>query len=73
MVVYLAQGELKHTRGEVINYFSSKQSLIESNNGDEHFVENKGNKPAVLYVVAASAVGLPTTINKVILNKIKNI
>ena len=73
MVVYLAQGELKHTRGEVINYFSSKQSLIESNNGDEHFVENKGNIPAVLYVVAASAVGLPTTINKVILNKIKNI
>ena len=40
MVVYLAQGELKHTRGDVINYFSSKQSLIESNNGDEHFVEN---------------------------------
>ena len=64
MVVYLAQGELMHTRGDVVNYFSSKQSLIESNNGDEHFVENIGNKPAVLYVVAASAVGLPTTINK---------
>ena len=64
MVVYLAQGELKHTRGDVISYFSSKQSLIESNNGDEHFVENIGNEPAVLYVVAASAVGLPTTINK---------
>ena len=64
MVVYLAQGELKHTRGDVINYFSSKQSLIESNNGDKHFVENIGNKPAILYVVAASAVGLPTTINK---------
>ena len=64
MIVYLAQGELKHTRGDVINYFSSKQSLIESNNGDEHFVENVGNKLAVLYVIAASAVGLPTTINK---------
>ena len=64
MVVYLAQGELKHTRGEVINYFSSKQSFIESNNGDEHFVENIGNEQAVLYVVSASAVGLPTTINK---------
>ncbi len=64
MVVYVAQGELKHTRGDVINYFSSKQSLIESNNGDEHFVENMGNESAVLYVVAASAVGLPTTINK---------
>ena len=56
--------ELKHNRGDVVNYFSSKQSLIESNNGDEHFVENIGNEPAVLYVVAASAEGLPTTINK---------
>ena len=34
MVVYLAQGKLKHTIGDVINYFSSKQSLIDSNNGD---------------------------------------
>ena len=64
MVVYLAQGELKHTRGDVINYFSSKQSLIESNNGDEHFVENIGKEPAIIYIVAASAIGLPTTINK---------
>tara|TARA_A100001388_G_scaffold79295_1_gene56843 strand:+ start:129 stop:557 length:429 start_codon:yes stop_codon:yes gene_type:complete len=64
MVVYLAQGELKHTRGDVINYFTSKQSFIESNNGDAHFVENIGNEPAVLYVVAASAAGLPTTMNK---------
>ena len=55
---------MKHTRGDVINYFSSKQSFIESNNGDEHFVENIGKKSAVLYVVAASAVGLPITINK---------
>jgi len=64
MVVYVAQGKLKHTRGDVINYFTSKQSFIESNNGDDHFVENIGNEPAFLYVVAASAVGLPTTINK---------
>ena len=64
MVVYLPQGELKYTRGDVINYFSSKQSLIEINDGDEHFAENIGNEPAALYVVAASAVGLPTTINK---------
>ena len=63
MVVYLAEGELKNTRGDVVNYFSSKESLIEAN-GEEHFVENIGNEPAVLYVVAASAVGLPTTINK---------
>ena len=63
MVVYLAEGKLKHTRGDVINYFSSKQSFLESNNGDEHIVENIGNKPAVLYVVAASALGLPITIH----------
>ena len=49
--------------GDVINYFSSKQSFLESDNGDEHIVENIGNKPAVLYVVAASAVGLPITIH----------
>ena len=64
MVVHVAKGELKHTRGDVINYFSSRQSFIESNNGEEHFVENIGNEPAFLYVVAASAIGLPTTINK---------
>ena len=64
MVIYLAQGELKHTRGDVINYFSSKQSFIESNNGDHNFVENIGDEKAILYVVAASAVGLPTTINR---------
>ena len=64
MVVYLAQGDIKHTRGENINIFSSKQSFIESNNGEDHFVENIGNSPAIIYVVAASALGMPTTINK---------
>ena len=63
MVVYLVKGKLKHTRGDVINYFSSNDSFIESNNGDEHIVENIGNKPAVLYVFAASSVGLPITIH----------
>ena len=64
MVVYLAKGKLKHTRGDVINYFLSNDSFIESNNGDEHIVENIGNKPAVLYVFAASSVRLPITIHK---------
>ena len=63
MVVYLSKGELKHTIEVVTNIFSSKQSLIDSNNGDEHFVENIGNLPAIIYVIAASTVGLPTTIN----------
>ena len=64
MVVYLAKGDLRHTRGDDINIFSSEQSFIESNKGEEHFVENIGNEPAIIYVVAASAVGMPTTINK---------
>ena len=64
MVVHVAKGQLKHTRGDIINFFSSKQSFIESNNGEQHVVENIGNEPVILYVVAASAVGLPTTINK---------
>ena len=63
MVVYLAKGKLKHTRGDVINYFSSNDSFIESNNGDEHIVENIGNKPVVLYVFASSSVGLPITVH----------
>ncbi len=64
MVVYIAQGDLKHTRGDNTNIFSSKESFIESNNGEEHFVENIGNEPVIIYVVAASVVGMPTTINK---------
>ncbi len=63
MVVYLVKGKLKHTRGDVINYFSSNDSFIESNNCYEHIVENIGNKPAVLYVFASSSVGLPITIH----------
>ena len=63
MIFYLSKRELKHTRGDAINCLSSKQSLTGSNNGDEHFVENIGNEPAVVYVVAAAAVGLPTTTN----------
>ena len=64
MVVYLAQGDLKHTRGDNINIFSSKQSFIESNNGEEHFVENVGKNEAILFVAVSSVVGMPTTINK---------
>ena len=48
----------------VKNLESDEGLSIQESYGDEHFVVNIGNKPAVLYVVAASAVGLPTTINK---------
>ena len=64
MIVYISQGELKHTRGENISYFSEKQSLVESNNGEEHIVENVGKNEAILFVAVSSVVGMPTTINK---------
>ena len=64
MLVYVQQGELKHSRGETINYFSAGESFIESNSGSPHYVESIGKKPAVLFVGVSSAIGLPTTINK---------
>ena len=64
MIVYIEQGELKHSRGENISYFSEKQSLVESNYGEEHFVENVGKNEAILFVAVSSVVGMPTTINK---------
>ena len=64
MLIYVKQGKLKHSRGEIINYFSAGESFIESNSGSAHFVESVGNKPVVLIVGVSSAVGLPTTINK---------
>ena len=64
MLVYVQEGKLKHSRGENINYFSAGESFIESNTGSPHYVESVGKKPAVLFVFASSAIGLPTTINK---------
>ena len=64
MLVYVQQGSLKHSRGEVINYFSAGDTFIESNNGSPHLVESLGKEPAVLFVGVSSAVGIPTTINK---------
>tara|TARA_Y100001968_G_C19077780_1_gene581527 strand:+ start:217 stop:645 length:429 start_codon:yes stop_codon:yes gene_type:complete len=64
MLVYVQQGKLKHSRGEITNYFSAGESFIESDSGSPHFVESVGENPAVLFVGVSSAVGLPTTINK---------
>tara|TARA_B100000214_G_scaffold296222_1_gene226089 strand:+ start:149 stop:577 length:429 start_codon:yes stop_codon:yes gene_type:complete len=64
MLVYVQQGQLKHSRGETINYFAAGESFIESNNGSPHFVESVGKQPVVLLVSVSSSVGLPTTINK---------
>ena len=40
LIVHNIQGELKHYRGENISYFLEKKGLVESNNEEEHFVEN---------------------------------
>ena len=64
MLVYVQQGKLKHSRGELINFFSAGESFIESNSASHHLVESVGKKPAVLFVGVSSAIGLPTTINK---------
>ena len=64
MLVYVQQGKLKHSRGEIINYLSAGESFIQSNSGSPHFVESVGKKAAVLFVGVSSAIGLPTTINK---------
>ena len=64
MLVYVQQGKLKHSRGETINFFSTGDSFIESNNGGAHFVESVGEKTAILFVGVSSATGIPTTINK---------
>ena len=64
MIIYIDQGQLKHTRGQNISYFSEKQSLVESNNGEVHFVENIGKNEAILFIAVSSVVGMPTTINK---------
>jgi len=64
MIVHVFKGRLKHTRGDVINYFRAGETFIESNYGKKHFVENVGNVEAVLFVSVSSVVGMPTTINE---------
>ena len=64
MIVYVSKGRLKHTKGDVINYFKAGDSFIESNNGIKHVVENIGKKDAVLFVSVSSVSGMPTTINE---------
>ncbi len=56
---------MKHKGGDVIDYFSRRQLLIESNNGGENCVENKLNESAALYVVVKGYTAeLPKIINK---------
>ena len=64
MLVYVAQGKLKHVRGEIISFFKDGESFVEANNGSEHYVESVGKETAVIFVAVSSIKGLPTTINK---------
>jgi len=59
---YLAQGRLKHVEGEKTNYFFAGETFLESNKDKEHFIQNIGDSPVVLYVGIATALGLPDKI-----------
>ena len=63
MLIHVSRGRLKHVRGEEINFFKAGDAFVESNNGDAHYIENIGKKPAILHVGVVSVVGMPTTIN----------
>lgn len=64
MIIYIAQGELKHTSDGKVNYFSEKESLVESNKGKEHELINIGKNEAILFVAVSSALGLPVRIHE---------
>jgi len=64
MLVYVQQGQLKHSRDETINYFSAGESFVDSDSVSPHFVESVGKRPAVLFVGVSSAFSLSTTINQ---------
>ena len=58
-------GDLLNTRvqpdgSEVSSVFKSGESFIEGSS-EPHFVENKSDKPTVVWVMVASVEGLPTT------------
>ena len=64
MLIHVSRGRLKHVRGEEINFFKAGDAFVEGNNGEAHYIENIGKKPAILHVGVVSVVGMPTTINK---------
>ena len=58
-------GDLLNTRvqpdgSEVSSVFKSGESFIEGSS-EPHFVENKSDKPTVVWVMVASVEGMPTT------------
>ena len=64
MIVYIAHGALKHIRGEIISFFSEKQSILWWDNGEENFVEDVGKNEVILFEAVSSVVGMPITINR---------
>tara|TARA_B100001057_G_scaffold415442_1_gene432964 strand:+ start:486 stop:941 length:456 start_codon:yes stop_codon:yes gene_type:complete len=68
MMVYVQgveSGSLLNTRlkpdgSEVKTVFEPGEAFVEGAN-EPHFVENAGNKPTIVWVTVASAVGMPTT------------
>ena len=61
LIAYVAQGQIRHTRGAEVNTFGPGEAFVESDQGGPHSVENIGDGPAVVFVAVASKQGLPTT------------
>ena len=61
LITYVAQGQIRHTRGDEVNTFGPGEAFVEGNQEGPHAVENIGDGPAVLFVAVASKQGLPTT------------
>ena len=61
LIAYVAQGQIRHTRGDQVNRFGPGEAFVESNQGGPHRVDNVGDEPAVVFVAVASAKDLPTT------------
>ena len=61
LITYVAQGQIRHTRGDEVNTFGPGEAFVEGNQEGPHAVENIGDGPAVLFVAVASKQGLRTS------------
>ena len=61
LITYVAQGQIRHIRGDEVNTFGPGEAFVEGNQEGPHAVENIGDGPAVLFVAVASKQGLRTT------------
>ena len=63
ILIHVTRWRLKYVRGEEINFFKAGDAFIESHNGTP-YVKNVEKKLATLHAGVASAVVMPSAINK---------